>query len=116
MSDPKYTPKNGGIYHENGYRLPDDEPLMILRGKDIGALGAICDYIEMLIEQPMNKVIHSHLVSSQERLKAFYEYQVNNPELQSIGCSRKSHEGYKSFLIRAEKTLIKANDKLGRPL
>ena len=61
MSDPKYISKDGFLYHIDGYKLPDDEPLMVFRGKDIGSLDAICEYIEMLEDQPQNKVIVSHL-------------------------------------------------------
>lgn len=106
MSDPKYTPKANGIMHEDGYMLPDDEPLMILRGKDIGALNNIVDYIEMLQEQvPQTPTIVSHLESSSERLLAFYNYQVDNPELQSVGCSRRSHVDSLYFIGRAAKKL-----------
>ena len=106
MSDPKYTPKENGIMHEDGYMLPDDEPLMILRGKDIGALNNIVDYIEMLQEQvPQTPTIVSHLESSSERLLAFYNYQVDNPELQSVGCSRRSHIDSLYFIGRAAKKL-----------
>ena len=106
MSDPKYTPKANGIMHEDGYMLPDDEPLMILRGKDIGALNNIIDYIEMLQEQiPQTPTIVSHLKSSSERLLAFYNYQVDNPELQSVGCSRRSHVDSLYFIGRAAKKL-----------
>jgi len=107
MGDPKYTPKANGIMHEDGYMLPDDEPLMILRGKDIGALNNIVDYIEMLQEQvPQTPTIVSHLKSSSERLLAFYNYQVENPELQSVGCSRRSHIDSLYFLGRAAKKLV----------
>lgn len=112
MADPKYTPKNGGLYHSDGYRIPDDEPLMILRGKDIGALDAICEYVEMLKDQPKNKTTISHLRSSLERLEAFYKYQKENPELQSVGCSRKNHDTPSRFLIRA-KLLIKETRQEG---
>ena len=106
MSDPKYTPTENGIMHEDGYMLPDDEPLMILRGKDIGALNNIVDYIEMLQEQvPQTPTIVSHLKSSSERLLAFYNYQVDNPELQSVGCSRRSHVDSLYFIGRAAKKL-----------
>ena len=107
MSDPKYTPTADGIMHEDGYMLPNDEPLMILRGKDIGALNNIVDYIEMLQEQvPQTPTIVSHLESSAERLLAFYNYQTNNPELQSVGCSRRSHVDSLYFIGRAAKKLI----------
>ncbi len=107
MPDPKYTPAADGIYHEDGYKLPDDEPLMILRGKDIGALHSIISYVEMLEDQPQNKTIVSHLLSSLERLKAFHDYQVKNPHLQSVGCSRRSHTRSFGFLLKARQIMDK---------
>tara|TARA_R110002050_G_scaffold282579_1_gene430582 strand:+ start:304 stop:651 length:348 start_codon:yes stop_codon:yes gene_type:complete len=104
--DPKYKPKQNKLYHEDGYELPEDEPLMIFRGKDIGSLVAIVEYISMLEEQTPNNTIHSHLKSSLERLNTFYLYQVDNPKLQSIGCSRKSHDSYSLFLKIAKSKLI----------
>ena len=107
MSDPKYTPVGDKIQHEDGYFLPDDEPLMILRGKDIGALNNIVDYIEMLQEQNQKKeTIISHLESSTERLLAFYKYQRDNPHLQSVGCSRRNHDESGYFMVRAERKLV----------
>ncbi len=103
--DPKYSPKGDKMFHEDGYQLPDDEPLMVFRGKDIGSLMAIYEYICMLEEQPMNRTILSHLESSLERLSAFYHYQINNPHLQSVGCSMKAHDRYKMFLNFAEEKL-----------
>lgn len=98
MNDPKYQPLQGKLFHSTGYYfVPEHEPCMIFRGKDIGAIEAICSYIEMLVDQPQNKNIVSHLESSIERLYAFYRYQKDNPDLQSIGCSRRSHEGYSAF-------------------
>ena len=103
MGDPKYTPTASGIKHEDGYMLPDDEPLMIFRGKDIGALNNIVDYIEMLQDQtPVTPTIVSHLASASERLIAFYEYQRDNPNLQSVGCSRRSHIDSGFFMKRAK--------------
>ncbi len=107
MTDPKYKPKDDGLYHEDGYKIPEDEPLMVLRGKDIGALHSIVSYIEMLEDQPPNKTIVSHLASSLERLKAFHDYQVLNPHLQSVGCSRRSHERSFGFLLKARDILHK---------
>ena len=103
--DPKYKPKGDKMYHEDGYELPEDEPLMVFRGKDVGSLMAIYEYICMLEEQPMNKTILSHLESSLERLSAFYHYQIQNPHLQSVGCSMKAHDRYKMFLNFAEEKL-----------
>ena len=70
MSDPKYPVVDGKMSHIDGYVLPEDEPTMVFRGKDIGSLMAICEYVEMLEEQPQNPVIVSHRVSSLERLLA----------------------------------------------
>ena len=107
MSDPKYTPTAAGIMHEDGYMLPDDEPLMILRGKDIGALNNIVDYIEMLQDQlPQSKTVLSHLKSSSERLIAFYRYQHENPDLQSVGCSKRNHTDSIFFMKRARNKII----------
>ena len=106
MADPKYTPTDSGIMHEDGYMIPSDEPLMIMRGKDIGALNSIVDYIEMLQEQiPQTPTIVSHLKSSSERLVAFYDYQIQNPDLQSVGCSQRSHTDSVFFLGRAKRKL-----------
>ena len=105
MSDPKYPVIDGKINHADGYVLPEDEPIMVFRGKDIGSLSAICEYIEMLEEQPQNETIVSHRESSLERLHAFYEYQINNPDLQSVGCSRRAHDGGAAFLLRAKRVL-----------
>lgn len=112
MSDPKYPIIDGRMNHVSGYVLPEDEPTMVFRGKDIGSLSAICEYIEMLEEQPQNITIVSHRASSLERLRAFYEYQVNNPELQSVGCSRRAHDGGAAFLLRAKKVLDNHEDWL----
>jgi hypothetical protein len=105
MSDPKYPVVDGKMSHIDGYVLPEDEPTMVFRGKDIGSLMAICEYVEMLEEQPQNPVIVSHRVSSLERLQAFYDYQMQNPDLQSVGCSRRAHEGGGGFLCRARRVL-----------
>ena len=105
MSDPKYPVVDWKMSHIDGYVLPEDEPVMVFRGKDIGSLMAICEYIEMLEEQPQNPTIVSHRVSSLERLLAFYNYQMQNPDLQSVGCSRRAHEGASSFLMRARRVL-----------
>ena len=106
MNDPKYTPTNAGIVHEDGYTVPLDEPCMIFRGKDIGSLSAIVDYITMLEEQQISATVVSHLKSSGERLQAFYDYQCANPDLQSVGCSRRQHSQSALFLSLAHSKLL----------
>ena len=105
MNDPKYTPTDKGLLHEDGYLVPLDEPVMTLRAKDIGALKAIVAYIEMLESNPFTEVIESHLQSSLERLQKFYEYQIENPELQSVGCSRAAHPDGVWYLHEAREKL-----------
>ena len=107
MSDPKYPIINGKLHHISGYELPEDEPIMIFRGKDIGSLIAISEYVEMLEEQPQNETIVSHFESSLERLAEFYKYQKDNPDLQSVGCSRKAHDRCFYFLNRAKNILTR---------
>ena len=109
MNDPKYLPTDAGFLHEDGYIIPADEPVMVFRGKDIGSLSAIVDYIEMLQDQTDAPTIASHLESATERLLAFYTYQVNNPELQSVGCSRRSHSDSALFLGLAKRKLEELN-------
>ncbi len=102
MNDPKYTIE---LCHTDGYIISPTEPVMVLRGKDVGALVAISAYIEMLEKEKPNAVINGHLDSSLERLETFYEYQINNPELQTIGCSNRNHGFAKDYLAQA-KTII----------
>lgn len=47
----------------------------------------------MLESQRTNKTIESHFKSSSERLMAFVDYQITNPELNSVGCSHRDHNG-----------------------
>ena len=105
MNDPKYEPTDSGLLHEDGYLVPLDEPCMVFRGKDIGVLAAIVDYITMLQEQQDAPTIASHIASATERLRAFYRYQVENPDLQSVGCSRRSHSQSALFLALAKAKL-----------
>jgi len=112
VPDPKYPVRNGVLCHIDGYEVPAEEPVMVFRGKDIGSLDAICEYIEMLEDQPKNNTIYSHLISSIERLNAFYFYQKQNPHLNSVGCSQRSHEGITRFFQRAEEILLRHSDEL----
>jgi hypothetical protein len=102
MNDPKYSAK---LCHIDGYIIPDDEPIMVLRGKDVGALVAIVAYIEMLEGEHPNAVINSHLDSAIERLETFYRYQLDNPGLQTVGCSNRNHGLSKHYIAKAYKKL-----------
>ena len=104
MNDPKY---NVMLCHADGYIISPDEPVMLLRGKDVGALVAIVAYVEMLEGEHPNAVINSHLDSSLERLEAFYTYQKENPDLQTIGCSRRNHGLAQHYIGMAYQKLVK---------
>ena len=110
FNDPKYHFYSNRIMHvDDEYLVPTNEPCMVLRGKDIGALAAICSYIRMLegelTQHGPNPTINSHLDSSLERLEAFYQYQISNPDLQSIGCSQKAHTDFYLILNSAKELL-----------
>jgi hypothetical protein len=104
MNETKYYIKDNKLYHESGYQIPEDEPLMIFRGKDVGALVAITAYIDMLREQPINETIDSHLNSSMERLKTFLKYQYRN-DIKTVTCSHSDHILVKHMMLKAESTL-----------
>ena len=87
----KYQFKDGGIYHEDGYRIPDDEPVLLFRSKDLGSLSAISAYLDMLCEQYPSETIKSHLYSMIQLAEAFNEYQTRN-DVESVGCSIKAHK------------------------
>ena len=103
-NDPKYS--FGFIRHNEGNYLVDkSEPVMLLRGKDVGALACIVAYIDMLESEKPNSVINSHIDSSLERLETFLSYQLLNPHLRSIGCSRENHEHSAKYIQLAASKL-----------
>ena len=87
----KYQFRDGGIYHEDGYRVPDNEPVLLFRGKDLGSLAAITAYLDMLCEQHPSEAIKSHLLSMLRLSEAFNEYQHRN-DVRSVGCSLEAHK------------------------
>ena len=87
----KYLFKDGGIYHEDGYRVPDDEPVLVFRSKDLGSLAAITAYLDMLCEQRPSEAIKNHLESMVRLSHAFNEYQHRH-DVKSVGCSLEAHK------------------------
>lgn len=86
--DPKYDFVDGRIWNRSGgYFLPDDEPVMVLRGKDQACLAAIFGYIECMEKQEQTPHVLEHIRTSRERLQAFLDFQTSNPERSGIGCT-----------------------------
>lgn len=104
--DPKYRfGQDDTIWHrESEYYVDPDEPVMLLRGKDVTALHACIMYVEILLDMPPNETVDSHLKSSFERLRVFYEYQKHSG-VAGVGCSQKHHGGSEKIIDRAEALL-----------
>lgn len=86
MSDPKYL-FPGGIEHATGgYPLPDDEPLMLFRGKDVGTPAAIRGYIDWLETKEQTALVVEHLATANERLSTIVQWQTDNPNRIGVGC------------------------------
>lgn len=82
MNDPKYTIRDGRLWHiEGDYPIPDDEPVMVLRGKDPVALYAIACYAN-------SHTCEAHIRSSHERLDAFKAFQSANPDRVNTDCTK----------------------------
>jgi hypothetical protein len=77
---------------------------MVLRGKDVTCLAAICAYVQALLDMNENEVVNSHLDSSLERLRVFWEYQTTSG-VAGVGCSQKHHSGSEQYLAKAEQML-----------
>ncbi len=89
----KYTfGENGGesMYHPDGYKVPDDEPILIFRAKDLGTLAAITSYLDMLIEQEPSSTIKTHIISMLNVTEAIVSYQKTR-SVKSVTCSQKAH-------------------------
>ncbi|AEX21988.1 hypothetical protein [Vibrio sp. EJY3] len=89
----KYTFGDFGgssMYHPDGYKVPDDEPILIFRAKDLGVLAAIAAYLDMLIEQEPSGTIRSHLESMIQVTEAILSYQQLT-SVKSVTCSQKAH-------------------------
>ena len=84
--DPKYD-FEGGIYHRlGGYFLPDDEPVMLFRGKDQATLGAIRGYLAFLEQQEQTALVLDHIQTATERLRTISEWQRTHPDRVGLGC------------------------------
>jgi hypothetical protein len=75
--DPKYGIKDNKLVNmKTGKPIPDDEPVMLFRAKDINASDAIHSYAE----ECSNK---KHVAAVMERWQAFSDFCDNNEEIMS---------------------------------
>lgn len=85
------------IYHPAGYKIPDDEPVLIFRAKDLGVLSAIAAYMDMLCEQEPSGTIRDHLISMLSVSMNILKYQKNK-SIKSVTCSLTAHRSTVSSL------------------
>ena len=106
MNDPKYQFGDTDKLHHRGggYIISDDEPGMVLRGKDVTSLAATIAYVQALLDMSENEVVNSHLDSSLERLHTFWKYQTTSG-VSGVGCSQKHHSGSEQYIKKAEDLL-----------
>lgn len=85
--DPKYCFLNDRIWsHNGGYWIPEDEPVIVFRGKDQASIAAIIGYLSCLEKQVQTEHVKEHIKTAKERLNAFADFQDSNPERIGIGC------------------------------
>ena len=86
------------------YFIDENEPVMVLRGKDVTCLAAVCAYVQALLDMSENEVVNSHLDSSLERLRVFWKYQTTSG-VAGVGCSQKHHSGSEQYIAKTESLL-----------
>lgn len=67
------------VNRETGTPIPDDEPIFILRGKDVLAGPTIQHYMELAEEHS-----HAHALSVAERLEEFARFGQEHPERMKV--------------------------------
>jgi hypothetical protein len=93
--DPKYRlGEDDRVFHRHGgYFLPDDEPLVLFRGKDVGTLVAMDAYLRFMEyvsehadTERARDVARAHASSISERIETIKRFQLENPERTGLGC------------------------------
>lgn len=78
--EPKYTTatKDGRIVNRaTGKPIPDDEPVFILRAKDVNAIHALQAYLDTLEDE-------QHAAEVEARMDAFEAFAASNPERMAL--------------------------------
>lgn len=93
--DPKYQfGTEDKIFHREGnYWIPQDEPVIMFRGKDLGTLIAMKAYRKYMIDildsqntEEAKTIAQIHLSTISERIKTIDNWQRNNPDRTGLGC------------------------------
>lgn len=93
--DPKYKfGTEDKIWHINGkYFLPEDEPKILFRGKDIGTIIAMESYKDFMkyVEKYTNdkesrRIAREHIESIEERIEIICNWIKDNPNRIGLGC------------------------------
>lgn len=74
--DPKFYIENNRLVGQSG-PIPDDEPIFILRGRDICALSTLGAYYGVARVSGVNP---DHLQAVEKRIAAFMDFRDDHPE------------------------------------
>lgn len=74
--EPKYEIKNGKLHNrQSGQQIPDDEPVFILRARDVYAFDAIADYFRHVVATCPS----DHREAVIKRMVQFHDWASNHP-------------------------------------
>ena len=74
--EPKYEARDGRIYNRaTGESIPDDEPVFILRARDVHAISMLAHYGAAVVHGQLE-----HWDAVQERLNDFSRFRRDHPE------------------------------------
>lgn len=86
--DPKYEWRNGRVWNvQGGYYIPDDEPVMLFRGKSAELPRLVQTYIDLLQTQEQTPAVIEHIESARRHLETIKKFQAEHPERVGLGCS-----------------------------
>lgn len=78
--DPKFYIANDQLHGQSGI-VPLDEPLFILRARDVNALALLADYLKHAIDSGSNTQHHEAIC---RRIADFAEFRRNHPERMKV--------------------------------
>jgi hypothetical protein len=78
--DPKFYIQDNRLHGQSGI-VPDDEPLFILRARDVNALAVLSDYLKHAIESGANTEHHEAIC---RRINDFARFRTEHPKRMKI--------------------------------